>query len=474
MQGYTYSVFSIAAIVIHLIFNFNLLLGRGAATAHSAWYRGFLGGVLAYYVADAAWGVLAGLGWLRPLYVETVFFFLSLVVFVFMWCRFAVAYLDFGKWEARIVSWYGYALLAFNVVALAVNPFNSCMYHIDAQGVYRTGCMRDLAFCLLVAFAVLTAVLALVKAVGSRGSVRRRSMMVFMFCVTIAAAIVLQVIWPLTPFTSLGCLVGTCFLHVFVVQDEQAAKHTAELEDALERVRAAEKARGVFFGIVSRDIRMPLNAILGFSEVLQDAATSQADRDEALKCIRTSGTTILQLVNNVLDIAKMDEGKMTFRLEPVRLSTLADEVLSSFRTAADGKGVELANRTAKVPTLFLDWHRFRQILFNLIGNAVKFTESGSVTVSASYDSETLEVTVSDTGCGIAPDRLASVLDPFAHTQEQGPAAGGLAETGLGLYICKCLVEAMGGRLDVESETGKGSAFMVRMPNVIAVGDPSMA
>ena len=474
MQGYMYSVFSIAAIAIHLIFNFDLLVGRGVVTAHSSRYRGFLAGVLAYYVADAAWGVLAGLGWLRPLYVETAFFFLSLVAFVFMWCRFAVTYLDFGKLETYAVSWCGYALLAFNIVALAVNPFNSCMYYIDAEGIYKTGFVRDVAFCLLVAFILLTSVLVLVKALSSQGSVRRRSMMVFMFCTAIAAAIVLQVVWPLTPFTSLGCLVGTCFLHVFVVQDEQAAKHAAELEGALVRARAAERARGMFFSIVSRDIRTPLNSIVGFSEVLKDSETSEADRNEALKTIHSSGATILQLVNNVLDLAKIDTGKMEFRLEPVRLSRLADEVFSSFLSVAGGKGVELVNRTSKVPILFLDGHRFRQVLFNLVGNAVKFTERGSVTVSASYDRETLEVSVSDTGCGIAPDRLASVLDPFAQAQEQGRAADFSAGTGLGLYICKCLVEAMGGRLAVESTPGKGSSFMIRMPNVIAVGETSRA
>ena len=470
MQDYAYSVFSIAAIVIHLIFNFDLLFGRGVSTEHGARYRGFLFGVLVYYVADASWGILAGLGWLRALYVETVFFFLSLVVFVVMWSRFAISYLDFGKWGARVISWCGYALLAFNVVALAVNPFNGCMYHIDAQGVYRTGCMRDPAFCLQVAFTLLTAAFVLAKAIGTRGDVRRRGMMVFMFSVVIAAANVLQVVWPLTPFTSLGCLVGTCFLHVFVVQDEQAAKHAAELEDALARARAAEKARGLFFGIVGHDIRTPLNTIIGFSEVLQDAGTSQADREEALRSIHSSGTAVLQLVNNVLDLAKVDSGKMTFRLEPVRLSRLADEVFSSFRAVAGGKGIELLNRTAKVQILFLDEHRFRQILFNLVGNAVKFTERGSVTLSASYDSETLEILVSDTGCGIAPDRLASVLDPFGQAHEQGPAANISGGTGLGLYICKCLVEAMGGRLSVESAIGKGSSFMIRIPNVIAVGE----
>ena len=413
MQSYTYSVFSAVAIAIHLIINFKLIVGRGESTVRGMRYRGFLYGVLAYYVTDATWGVLAGLGWTRVLYVETVLFFLSLVVFVFMWSRFAINYLGFGKWATRTLMWYGHALLAFNLAALAVNPFCNCFYYFDAQGGYLTGSARDVAFVLLVVFDVLIAAFSLAKAIASRDSVRRRSMMVLLSCVTMGVAIVLQVVWPLTPFTALGCLIVNCFFQVFVIQDEQAEKHAAELEQALERARAAEKARSLFFSIVSHDIRTPLNAILGYSELLQNDATSQADRDVALKSISASGTTLLQLVNDVLDLAKIDAGKMTLQPEPVLLNQLTDEVFSSFWRAADEKGIKLVNNTEDVPTVMIDGHRFRQVLFNLIGNAVKFTKRGSVTVSASYAGETLDVSVSDTGFGIAADMLTHILDPFA-------------------------------------------------------------
>ena len=465
MQGYLYSVFSIVALAIHLIINFNLLIGRGVSSAHMTRYRGFLIGVLAYYIADAAWGILAGLGWRDALYVETVFFFLSLVAFVIMWNRFAIDYLGLGKWPTRMLSWFGYALLAFNLAALAVNPFNNCFYYFDASGNYKTGCIRDLAFAFLVAYDVLISAFVLAKAIGSRDALRRRSMMVFMCCVTLAAAIVLQVVWPLTPFTALGCLVSICFFHVFVIQDEQAEKHTVELEDALERARAAEKSRSTFFSIVSHDIRTPLNAILGYSELLQGGMKSPGERDEALKSIRASGTALLQLVNDVLDLAKMDAGKMKLQQEPVLLEKMTDEVFSSFWMAASGKGIELVNKTEGVPTVLLDDHRFRQILFNLIGNAVKFTTQGNVTVSASYDGTNLEVTVSDTGCGIPPDMLANILDPFVQVQDTSHSADRVGGTGLGLSICKSLVEAMGGEFTVESELGKGSTFKARIPGV---------
>ena len=465
MQGYTYSTFSIVAIAIHLIINYRMLLGGGPKTALVQRYRGFLLGVLFYYAADGAWGIFAGLGWIWPWYVDTILFFLSLVIFVFAWCRFVVVYLDFGKWPARILSWSGHALLAVNIVLLAANAFNDCFFYFDEHGKYVTGGMRDPAFVLLVAFNVLTAAFVLAKAIVNRDSVRRRSMMVLMFCITITAAIVLQVIWPLTPFTALGCLVGNCFFHIFVVQDEQAARHAAELEEAIERAHAADKARSMFFSIVSHDIRTPLNAILGYAELLQRGIDGEPERRLALESIHASGTTLLQLVNDVLDLAKMDSGRMPLHPEPVLLAQLTDEVFSSFWRDASDKGVELANRTDGVPAVMLDGQRFRQTLFNLIGNAVKFTKDGTVTVSASYDGSTLVVSVSDTGCGIPPDMLTHILDPFVQVQDPSHAADRTGGTGLGLSICRRLVEAMGGTIDVKSELGRGSTFSIRIPGV---------
>ena len=465
MQGYSYSIFSSFAIAIHLIINFNMLAGRGIETERGRRYRGFLFGVLVYYVADAAWGVVAGLGWTRLLYAETILFFLSLPVFVFMWGRFVAAYLRLGRLSSQILSWSGYALLAFNVVMLAANFFNGCIFSFDEHGKYLFGDKRYLTFALLVAFNALTAVFALAKAFGSRDSDRRRSMMVLMFFVTVTAAMFMQIVWPLTPFTSLGCLVGNCFFNVFVVQDEQSAKHTDELEKALERARAAEKSRSMFFSIVSHDIRTPLNAILGYSELLQSGVASKAEKDEALESIRASGTTLLQLVNDVLDLAKMDAGKMALTPGSLRLDQLTDEVFASFKMAASEKGIALVNRTAGVPTVMLDGHRFRQILFNLVGNAVKFTSRGSVVVAASYGDKGLEVSVSDTGCGIPPDMLTHILDPFVQVLDPRHAADRAGGTGLGLAICRSLVEVMGGRLVVESEPGRGSKFSIVVPGV---------
>ena len=493
MQNYMYSAIAFVAIAIHLTINFDLLTKWKVVTTEGARYRSFLLGIFAYYVAAACWGVFAGFAWSRALYVNTMFYYIAIAVSVLTWCNFVIAYLDFSKWVSRAISWFGYGLLALYIALLAANIFNNCLFRFDGNGSYVSGPIRTMLFYPLVALNVLMAVFVFVKALGSKDSARRRNMVVFLFCLTMAVAIVFKIVWPLWPYYVFGCLLGSCFFHVFVIEDERAelrqaviekeqtAKHMAELEEALERARSAEKARSMFFSIVSHDIRTPLNAILGYSEMLQAGGQSPSERDEALESIRASGTTLLQLVNDVLDLAKMDAGKLTLRPEPVRLDQLTDEVFSTFRMAANSKGIALMNRTSEVPTVMLDEHRFRQILFNLVGNAVKFTQTGSVTVtgtysgtvSAAYSGTVLEVAVIDTGCGIAPDMLTRILDPFVQVQDPSHSADRAGGTGLGLPICKSLVEAMGGELLVESELGKGSTFRARIPG-IALGKTATA
>ena len=467
MQGYSYSVFSSVAIVIHLIINFNFLIGKGEVSKRASRYRGFLWGTLVYYISDAAWGIFAGLGWTRILYVDTIFFFLSLVAFVFMWGRFVVAYLDLGKVPTWILSWTGYAILLFNLAALAANPFNNCFFHLDAEGVYQTGCMRDPAFYLLGASNILIAFFVFAKAFDSRDAVRRRSIMVFMCCITMAAALLLQVFWPLTPFTALGCLICNCFFHVFVIADEQTAKHMAELEKALERAQVAEKARSMFFSAVSHDIRTPLNAIIGYTELLLGGIQDEEERAKALSGISTSGQTLLQLINDVLDLSKLESGKMVIKTEPTDARELVSSVVHSIDVTVKNSDVELKEEYGDLPILVIDPQRIRQILFNLVGNAVKFTEHGEIRVRASFRKETEDgkgvftLSVSDTGCGIAEEDKAIVMDPFVQLGNSAKIRG----TGLGLPICKQLAANMGGQLSFVSELGKGSTFTLELRDV---------
>ncbi|MBO4631709.1 MAG: hypothetical protein J5858_07280, partial [Lentisphaeria bacterium] len=253
MQDYIYSVIAFLAIAIHLIVNYELRSNNGVITIHgSREYRGFLTGTLGYYLVDAGWGVFAGLEWTRVLYLDTMFYYIAIAVSVLTWCHFVIAYLGISQWKARMLSWFGYGLLALYIVMLTANIFNNCLFRFDELGNYGAGPIRCLVFYPLVVINVLMAVFTLIKTRGSHGSVYRRNMVVFLFCLTMAVAIVFQIIWPLWPYYALGLLIGHCFFHVFVIEDErdelrkamiereQTAKHMAELEIALERARAAE------------------------------------------------------------------------------------------------------------------------------------------------------------------------------------------------------------------------------------------
>ncbi len=482
MQDYIYSVIAFLAMVIHLIINFDMLPGRKISDARGAKeYRGFLAGVFAYYITDANWGVLAGLGWTRVLYVDTMVYYIAIAVSVLTLFRFVIAYLGVSGWRSQILFWFGYALLALYVVLLAVNLSNDCLFYFDEEGSYHAGPLRHLIFYPLAVFVVVTAFFSFVRFLRSRDSIRRRSMVVFLFCLTMAVAVVLQILWPLCPFYALGCLVGNCFFHVFVIEDERAelrqaaiereqtAKHLAEVENALERARAAERAKSLFFSTVSHDIRTPLNAIIGFSELLRNGIEDPNEKAQALDAITTSGQTLLDLINDVLDLSKLEAGKFVFAPELTDINKLASGVLHSFDISVLGRNVALEERISPIPFLFVDPHRIRQILFNLIGNAVKFTEHGSITLSATFEKDsasaeetgTLTFAVSDTGCGIAEDDQENVLKPFVQAKNTKATKG----TGLGLSICCQLAERMGGKLSLKSVPGQGSTFTVVIPNV---------
>ena len=480
MQDYIYSVIAFLAMVVHLIINFDMLPGRKISDARGAReYRAFLAGVFAYYIVDAGWGVFAGLEWTRVLYLDTMVYYIAIAVSVLTLCRFVIAYLGVSGWKSRVLFLFGYLLLALYVVLLAANLFNNCLFYFDEAGSYHAGPLRHLIFYPLVVFVIVMTFFSFARILRSRDSIRRRSLVVFLFCLTMAAAIVLQILWPLWPFYALGCLIGNCFFHVFVIEDERAerrqadieheqtAKHMVELEKALERARAAEKARSMFFSTVSHDIRTPLNAIIGYSELLLGGIADEQERVKALSAISTSGHTLLQLINDVLDLSKLESGKMVINPVLTNARELVSAVLHSFDVTVKDSDIELKEEYGNLPFLEIDPQRIRQILFNLIGNAVKFTEHGSICVRTAFRNNpgdangVFTLSVSDTGCGIAEEDKEKLMNPFVQAGEDAKTKG----TGLGLAICKQLAAGMGGDLSFVSELGKGTTFTLELRDV---------
>ncbi len=230
--------------------------------------------------------------------------------------------------------------------------------------------------------------------------------------------------------------------------------------------KRAERAKSEFFAKMSHDIRTPLNAIIGYSQMMAADGISEIEGREYIDSILFSAETLLDLINDVLDLSKLEAGKMVFSSEPCNFGELVRKVLRSVTPRATSRSVVLRQSVDGLPVIDLDVRHVRQILFNLVGNAVKFTERGTVGVEGTFERTdasrgTLRFVVRDTGIGMSEKDLDGIFLPFVQAQNNSAQRG----TGLGLSICRQLVEGMGGTISVESELGKGSSFTVVLPGL---------
>ncbi|MCC8404200.1 transporter substrate-binding domain-containing protein [Paraburkholderia sp. MMS20-SJTN17] len=239
-----------------------------------------------------------------------------------------------------------------------------------------------------------------------------------------------------------------------------------ELARARDVAEAASRAKDHFFAMMSHEIRTPMNGVLGLVEVLERTPLS-TDQSEMLGMIHESAGALLQILDDLLDYSKIEAGRLTLEAEPIDLRELVDNAVGLLAGRAHEKGLKVRVDIAALvaATLRSDSVRLRQILFNLLGNAIKFTPKGEVGVSVSIvedraDSQTLDLTVQDTGIGIAPDVQAGLFEPFV--QAESSTTRRFGGTGLGLTICRKLTELMNGTLTLRSEVGRGTSMIVRL------------
>lgn len=273
---------------------------------------------------------------------------------------------------------------------------------------------------------------------------------------------------------------------------QRVAEYTEELHEAKVAAEAANRSKSAFLANMSHELRTPLNAIINYSEMLQEDAQDSGSEDflPDLEKIQTAGKHLLDMISDILDISKIEAGHVTLYLENFDVATMIEEVMTTAQPLVEKKGNSLALKTkGELGTMYADQPKVRQILLNLLSNAAKFTEKGVITIGvermkieksrptkqnknndihsgSSYTSQVLMFRVSDTGIGMTNEQLEQIFKPF--TQADASTTRKYGGTGLGLTISQRLCQILGGEISVESEDGKGSTFIVSLPERVVM------
>ena len=484
----TYSIIGILASILLVIINQDVLLKHDGQilTKTQRTYRLFLMGVLAYLITDLLWGILYSHHLIALLFADTSIHFVAMVGAVMLWTQYVVSYLASGSAYERILKAAGRVFLAFELIVVGVNFCKPVLFWFDEHGVYQAGIARYVTLGIQLIMFLATAVYTLYIASKSKGRVRHRHMTIGFFGVAMMLLITIQVFYPLLPLYAIGYMLGTSLLHSFVVEDEKeeyrrelekAAKIDQKqkkelsesreaLKDALAIAESANKAKTSFLSNMSHEIRTPMNAIIGLNNIAMNDPTASDQVKEYLRKIGASAQHLLGIINDILDMSRIESGRMTIRKEEFSFAKALEQVSTIISDQCHDKGIIYDCHTVgRVDDYYIgDAMKLKQVMINILGNAVKFTPEGG-TVSfiieevRRYDRNVvLKLIIRDTGIGMSKEFLPHIFDPF--TQEESASTSKYASTGLGMPITKSIVELMNGNIDVTSEKGKGTTFTV--------------
>ena len=452
----TYSIIGILASVILLITNRDIFRkGRDLAKAQRS-YRNFLLGVMAYYITDLLWGILNDNHLTAALYIDTAVHFAAMATAVMMWTQYVIEYLEGGTGFERMLYLMGRLFLGFELIVILINFFYPILFSIDESGAYHAHMARYITLGIQILMFFLTAVYTLQITTRSQGSVKNRHLTIGLFGIAMIILIVIQVFYPLMPFYAMGYMLGTCLL----------AESREALRDALASAERANRSKTTFLSNVSHEIRTPMNAIIGLNNIAMKDPSASDKMREYLEKIGASSQHLLEIINDILDMSRIESGRMIIKKEEFSFARAIEQVNTIIGGQCRDKGINyICNIHDEVNDYYIgDAMKLKQVIINILGNSVKFTpEKGTIEFDieecANYDNmTTLRMIFRDTGIGMSEDFLPHIFDAFS--QEDSSTTSIYGSTGLGMPITKSLVELMNGNIEVESTKGVGTTFTV--------------
>ena len=463
MQDYMYSVVGFIALAVQLIINFQVMFNRESVSERIAgkMYRWLMLSVFAYYITDAMWGILAGLNWIPLLFVDTTVYYIAMCSAIVCYYRYFVEYLEMKDWKGSLFKGFGTGFFVVEILFLVINFFYPCFFWFDANDAYVAGPIRYIALWVQVAMFAFSSLVTMLDAVKAKSEDRNRHMAIFFFSLIMLVAVLFQEKYPLLPFYALGCLLGSCVLHVYVVGDEQQ-KNKEMLEVALNQAEAANRAKTTFLNNMSHDIRTPMNAIIGYTGLASSHIDNKAQVQDYLAKIGQSSEHLLSLINDVLDMSRIESGKMVLSEKDEDLSEILHTLRNIVQADTNNKQLDLFLDTdVSHQYVVCDKLRLNQVLLNILSNSIKYTQPGGM-VSVRVKEAGLtrsgygkyEFRIKDNGMGMSEEFLKTIYEPF--TRVKSSTVSGIQGTGLGMAITKNVVDMMAGTIEIQSKEGEGT------------------
>ena len=443
--------------------------------------------VMIFCIQDGIWGLFAShtirsdLG----LYIVSYVFHFFAISSSVAWSIYFVARLDNQIKKVKLCLALPVILALVQFGMLAVNIPTKFMFYVDERGEYTTTNYRAIMFYMQFAVYILIGLITMVSAL--RSEKEKKESLIAVFAVNLAPIIssIFQMIYPDAPYDSLGFTFGCLIIHSFLTREYEKQVFDLkvlreDLKQALRNAESANRAKSTFLFNMSHDIRTPMNAILGYTNM---AKKCQVDEKVAgyLSKIDISGNQLLSLINQVLDMSRIESGRIVLQEQKINLMEAAEVVRTVYAEQARGKKIDFAVDVIDVKHVNVigDFDRITQVCNNLNGNAIKYTPEGGLIKNIIREVPSddpsyarFEFTVQDNGIGISKAFIPHLFEEFS--REENSTVRKIQGTGLGMSIVKKLVGLMGGSIDVTSEPGKGTCFVITLSLKIDDGSTGAA